>query len=679
MAQGITGLGWSWEGAWSFFKSELAPYKGRGWVVARMTIAASIMMLCILTFRLPGAALGAYYTLVISRDSTHATLDSTVTILVAITFGLMDVLLSAILFAGSPLLHFLSVTASLFIIFFLISAATKYNFATSFGFLVAVTIPIWDFPANPDVALSNTLYAALAVTLGAAITLAVEIVFDAIHPGGLMQDGMDDRLRIVAEFLRNVGAPAHEVKAKLVQYADIGTGNLRRLLTRTESGDDDYARKAVLIALGGRLVDLCAGLLSSTTAVTGAEQTRLLEVATRIDEIRESGRLSYSKKQEHEPLQPAGGGFVQLLESTVQLLHDALQQPQLLQEYTAREDIAKPGILRRDAFSNPAHLKFALRGTSAAICCYLAYHLFDWRGLNSSVATCMITALSTTGSSRQKQILRVAGAITGGLLFAIAAEVFLLPHMDSISEFTVLFGAVTVFSAWFATSSPRLSYYGLQVAFAFYIVQLRAFAPERQLVTARDNVAGILLGLIAMWLVFDQLAPHDSISEMKESLVGSIRTLVAYMRERQTASYRAQYLKRVRMFRDSINEGFGRVRASADAVLFEFGPKREQALKLRADVRAWQPQIRTLFLLQVTLAHMRLREPTGSLPQDVERVQEGCAKILDKIADALEQDLSTTQFVETPVAERSVAGSLANDSLAIAMDLLKQVESTRSF
>ena len=80
----MTAPGRRWSDAWGFIKSELAPYPGRSWLVGRMTIAATIMMLCIMTFRLPGAALGAYYTLVISRDSSHATLDSVFTILSAI-------------------------------------------------------------------------------------------------------------------------------------------------------------------------------------------------------------------------------------------------------------------------------------------------------------------------------------------------------------------------------------------------------------------------------------------------------------------------------------------------------------------------------------------------------------------------------------------------------------------
>lgn len=683
MAQNISSPGWSWDSAWSFLKSELTPYPGRGALVARMTIAATIMMLCIMTFRLPGAALGAYYTLVISRDTTHATVEGAVTILGALTLGLAEVLLGAILFAGSPLLHFLWVATSLFIIFFLISAATKYNFATSFGFLVAATIPVWDFPGNPETAVTNTLYAALAVAVGAIITVVVEVVFAHIHQADLIQEGVDDRLRIVAQFLIDVRNPDSRVKAKLVQYADIGTGSLRRLLTRTEGGQEDYARKASLIALTGRLVDLCAGFIASRTPITDAQQERLIHVSGRVDQIRVFRTLSYSQQHEHSLLQPAGAGFLQLLESTVQLAHDALRQPELMNEYTAQEDIPHTPLLKPDAFVNTAHLKFALRGTAAALSCYLAYHLLAWGGLNSSVATCMITALSTTGSSRQKQILRVAGAITGGLLIAIGAEVFVLPHLDSIAEFTVLFAAVTIFSGWFATSSPRLSYYGLQVAFAFYIVELRVFAPETQLTPARDNVAGIVLGLVVMWVVFDQLAPgRDSMAEMKHSLVASIQQTIAFIRERPLTS-KAAYLKRIRALRESINDNFSKVRTSADAVLFEFGPNRAQALKLRDNARAWQPQIRTLFLLQVTLAHTRLHEPTGRLPSEVERLQEMSARLLEMLTNVLNRgsmDLAHQGYREIgpnsgekELANNSVAGSLALDSLVIIQGLVDQV------
>jgi len=675
---------WSWRGAWSWIRSELSPYPGRGWLAVRMTLAATVMMLCIMTFRMPGAALGAYYTLVISRDSTHATLDGVVTIFTAIGLALATVLAGAMLFAGSPVMHFLWVVATLFITFFLVSAATRYNFATSFGFLAIVAIPVWDFPANTSVAVSNTLWAALAVTSGAAITVILEILFAAILPQDLIRDGVDQRLDVVARLLRNFPDPDPRLKAAVAQYADIGMGQLRRFLSRTEEGDEDYARKAVLIGLAGRLVDLCAGLLLSNISLSEGEENRLKEAAGRIDQIRVWGALSGGQNvgEKHAPLSHAGSSFVDLLESTIQLLNDALEQPALIREYTVKEEIPKVRLLKRDAFSNPDHLKFALRGTAAALLCFVAYHLLDWRGLYNSMATCMVTALTTAGSSRQKQILRIAGAITGGLCLGIASEVFLLPHMDSIAQFTLLFGSVTLFAAWFATSSPRLSYYGLQVAFAFDVVQLRTFAPDTQLTPARDNVAGILLGLIVMWVVFDQLAAHNSLLAMRSALLRGIRGLTAYMRE-PPGGPRTEYLKRVRKYRDQVNESFLDVRSSADGVLFEFDDNRAEALKLRAHVRAWQPQLRTLFLLQITLAHMRLREPSLSLPASVERMLMACAQELDAMADLLEKGKVATRGESATEAEprmesakgEGVAESLALDSLVIARDLLREMQS----
>jgi multidrug resistance protein MdtO len=677
---------WNWADAWSFLKSELSPYPGRGWLVARMTMAAIIMMLCIVTFRMPGAALGAYYTMVISRDSTHATLDGVMTVLIALSLALAAVLTGALLCTGSPLLHFAWVVATLFITFFLISAATRYNFATAFGFLSISAIPIWDFPGNTDTAVSNALWTALSVSSGAVITAVLEVLFASLSGTDLIQTGVDHRLAVVSSFLRNVRDPEAGIKAQLAQYADIGMGQLRRLLIRTEGGNEDYARKAVLIGLTGRLVDICASVLTAGTSVSDSEQERLLEAAARIDQIRLQGAFSKAKSEVHTPLALTRGSFVEVLESTVQLMNDALEQPALMEEYTVPEDIPRPTFLKRDAFTNPEHLKFALRATAAALTCYIAYHLFDWRGIYNSVSTCMVTALSTTGSSRQKQALRISGAITGGLLLGIASEVFILPHIDSLALFTLLFGSVTAFAAWCATSSPRLSYYGLQVAFAFYVVQLRTFAPDTELTPARDTVAGILLGLIVMWVVFDQLSTHNALLDMRQALVSGIRALSAYMLEQRGPS-RTQYLKRVRLFRDKVNESFLNVRTSADAVLFEFDEHRTEALKFRANARIWQPQLRTLLLLQITLAHMRLREPSGTLPASVERLLKRCAEELNVIADLIDRTPHVPLPVDTGGAEplirdedlaavgtADVSESLVRDSLAITNDLLKQVQ-----
>ena len=61
---------------WNFLKQELTPYPGRAWVVGRVTIAATIVMILVMTFQIPGGFQGAIFTLIISRENPTATLLS---------------------------------------------------------------------------------------------------------------------------------------------------------------------------------------------------------------------------------------------------------------------------------------------------------------------------------------------------------------------------------------------------------------------------------------------------------------------------------------------------------------------------------------------------------------------------------------------------------------------------
>ena len=182
-------------------------------------------------------------------------------------------------------------------------------------------------------------------------------------------------------------------------------------------------------------------------------------------------------------------------------------------------------LFAADAFTNPDHLKFAIRGTLATMLAYTVYTAVAWPGLSTSVATCIITALSTIGSSRQKQFLRLGGAILGGFVFGMGAQVFVLPYLDSITGFAVLFAVVTGISAWIATATPRMSYLGVQMALAFYLINLQEFAPQYSLAIARDRVVGVLLGLVCMWLVFDRLWVRDALQEMQDVFARNLRLL----------------------------------------------------------------------------------------------------------------------------------------------------------
>lgn len=162
------------------------------------------------------------------------------------------------------------------------------------------------------------------------------------------------------------------------------------------------------------------------------------------------------------------------------------------------------GLFVTDAFSNRAYQVFAIKGCLAATICYLAWAGLAWPGLGVCTVTCVIAApLSTPGSSRQRLTTRLLGLLTGGVICGIGSQVFILPSVDSIVGFALLFAAVSAGAAWIATSSPRLSYFGRQMALAYYLTMFQTWGVNATLVTSRDRLMGILIGLLAMWLVFD--------------------------------------------------------------------------------------------------------------------------------------------------------------------------------
>jgi multidrug resistance protein MdtO len=199
--------------------------------------------------------------------------------------------------------------------------------------------------------------------------------------------------------------------------------------------------------------------------------------------------------------------------------------------------------------------------------------------------------------------------------------------------------AVTALSAWFMTSSPRLSYFGVQIAVAFYLINLQEFAMQTSLAVARDRVVGVLLGLLMMWLVFDQLWGVSAGAGLKKTFISTLRLLAQLMREPLPGGGKPP-IDRCYSLRDTINANFDQARAFADGVLFEFGASRQLDLALRSRLRRWQPQLRTLFVTRIALLKYRLRLPGFKLPEEVEAAQvefdERIARMLDGMAGRIE-------------------------------------------
>jgi len=629
-----------------FLKEELTPSPGRVALVARMTIAATLVMFLTLILHIPYGAYGAIYGLTISRENSRATMRDFETIIIAFAFSVVYVLIGALFFLQDPNLRLLWVIGTMFVMFFSLSAMTNYTAAARFGYLLIIMIPLWDRNISTELKVEGSLWAFGATALGSLITVLIELVYSQLNSEDDLLHPIAERLAAVKEMLCSYAASrplTEESKNQVTRYAMLGTSTLRRTLQRSGYSPHYREQMGAMVALVGRLVDLAASATPLIIELGDEDKEQISIMAAKMASIRRDlleGRMPPPFEVQSDIDRSHSLPLLSEIQQTIALIPEAFRGSTSLRAYDPAPSRGDQllRIFTADAFSNREHIKFGLKGCLAATLCYLLYNVKDLQGISTSVATCFLTALSTIGSSRQKQMLRIAGAAVGGVM-GIGAQVFILPHLDSIGGFTIVFVSCTLVAAWFATASPRLSYFGVQIAVAFYLINLTDFAVQTSLEPARDRVVGILLGLFMMWLVFDQLWGMSAGMAMKTNFVATFRLLAQFSREPTSGKLKAA-IERSYELRDAINSKFDEVRAQADAVVFEFAPSRHSDLALRRRIRALSPQLRLLFVIRITLLKYRLHLAGFELPPFIEAAQvtldNRLAAALDGIADRLE-------------------------------------------
>jgi multidrug resistance protein MdtO len=650
-------LTWLWE----FLKHELAPYPGRAVTVARMVLAVTLVMIICNTFRIPYAFLGGIYALLISRESPQATLRSAGTVFLLAATGVVYIVISVQFVISVPFLHFLWIIGSLFLAFYALTVLTNYGAFVGFALVVSIAVSIWDrhIPAERNV--EDTLYLSLVALIAVAVTSGVELAFRRMRPGDNIVVPVADRLAAIHSVLicYSEGRPVdQDTEEKVIRLGMLGTSALRIALRRSDYSPEYRTQMSGVVGLVGSLVDLTTALTQLSFEPSSIDREHLGNLAGAVAGI----RSDLMDRRIPGSIQVNGEGelhrvpLLREMENTVALIPQAFAGSRSFGEYQApSEDMPGSPLIAADAFVNPEHFRFALKGCLAVSACYFIYNAIDWPGMGVPVMlTCFFTAVSTIGTSRQRQVLRFAGFFVGGLLIGMSSQVFILPYLDSIAGFTVLFVLVTALAAWFMTSSPRLSFFGLQLGAVYYVINMQKFARETSLSVARDRVAGVFLGLLMMWLIFDRLWSAPASIEMRRVFISTLRLLAQFAREPVSADIRSA-IQHTSALHDTINTKFDNVRSLADGVLLEFGPSRRDDLALRDRIRRWQPQLRALFIMRGASLKYRLQLPGFVLPEAVvvslQAYDERSAQMLENIADRMEGKTSQ----ETPVSADHLA------------------------
>jgi multidrug resistance protein MdtO len=641
-----------------FLKRELAPYRGRGALVARIVISATLTMILIVTFRIPGGVVGALSAFILSRENLVSTARSAVLLMAAFAIGALFIPVGARLLASPPETHFLWVLCSLFLVFFLLRCLATYAVATGLALVVSNVVGIWYLPGPAGRNVELTLWSVAATFIGALVTLCVEVVFYALQDRDDLIEGLDTRLALIEDLMASyaAGLPvAPPTQSSLAQFAIVGGGALRRHVARANYVQLYRTRMSTLVSLVARSIDFAAALASAYPSLPADFRERAGALKRSIADIRNCLHTHGQPCEASlEPRPSPGTPLLSEIEAMVSLM------PSIFSEENSTDPALEPledasdsrRIFIPDAFSNPEHLRYILGGTLAAMLCYIFYVSLDWPNLSTSVTTCVLTALTTIGSSRQKQILRVAGFILGGIIAGLGSQIFVLPFIDSVGGFTVLFAAMTAVAAWIGTASSRLSYAGVQFAFAFYLIHLSDFSFQTNLAVPRDRALGVLLGITMMWLVFERLFPRSAADEMARIFIVNTRLLADLFSSSPRVDDPSSILK-IRRQRDAVYRHFGEVNAQSDAVPFQTGPARPGDMAARDHIRRWQASLRTLYLLEAPLLQFRIfanidaKSRSFTTFEDDFRLE--CARILRDIAESLETQLATRTHQARPV------------------------------
>jgi len=522
-----------------FFRRELAPTPGRGAAAFRLTLACLIATIPILTHRIPHALLAMIVMYLITQEDNAATLLGSVFAMIGVTVGLGASLLVWMVVLDIAWLRIAAFIAFVFIGLFLKRVLVLGAVGSAIGVPASLVMVLPDVaPLPPEGLTEFVLWLWLCVALGLAVNLGVQLMLSPGDPLHLLQRELVARLRAVEHTVRDLAGVRDVTPAAATTPLDaFATAGMSRPLALLKSASltNAWARRqhemlATAITLVDRLVtDAGALRLVSSSPASAPSRESLLRVADGCARTRQA----FAEYRWPEPAPGAAGTRAPDLDTPpLADMNRTLEQLFAMARVEPPSPTAKgPGrhLLVPDATTNPEYIRFAVKGTLAALICYILFTGFDYPGIYTSVVTCFVVSLSTIGSSNQKGLLRFGGAALGGFMGLIAL-VYAYPNVEGLGGFWLVFATGTAVAAWINFGSPRISYGGYQTGLAFYKATFQSFGPAVSATVIRDRLIGVAFGLIVFGIVEHFLWPVRAGDRMHARLADIFRSLAALAR-----------------------------------------------------------------------------------------------------------------------------------------------------
>jgi multidrug resistance protein MdtO len=515
-----------------------APTPGRLEFAARLALICTLTALVAQYYDTPAPALTAYLAFILNRPdrTTSMLLSVALTVVVTIVLGLTVLVAQAVV--DHPPARVASMAAISFGLLFLVSASKLRPIGSNIALVMAYALDELGAVPGGEIATRGVLYAWLFVGIPAGVSIAVNLLAGP-SPRRLVQRALAERLRLAARVLREPD--------RCAELTPVRREGEDEIASRLKLAGAERTSPAVDIAALRQAADATIALLAAVQHLARHPSALLPSplreaLARTLDDMADIlARGGYPVDVEppaapQAPLHPlARAAFATMAAAIARFAEPPAAAPSQAPLQASAQPAS--GFLLPDAFSNPEHLRFALKTTAAAMTCYIAYSLLDWPGIHTCLITCYIVSLGTLADSVEKLLLRLAGCLAGAAL-GVSAMVFVLPSFTSVEALLAIVFAGALGSGWVASGSPRIAYAGFQAAFAFFLCVIQGAGPSFDLTVARDRIIGILFGNAVVYLVSAYCWPVSVAGRMEASLSAALKRLGLMLRAGDAATRR---------------------------------------------------------------------------------------------------------------------------------------------
>jgi multidrug resistance protein MdtO len=526
----------------------LQPRPGRLAFAVRLAIICALTVCVTELYQTPEPALTGYLAFFLNREDRAISQILSVALLLVVTLVIGLVLLVAMIVLDDAMYRVIGMAVLSFCFLFLASASKLSPIGATLALIVGYGLDELGLIQVGEEGTRALLYVWLFVGIPAGVSIVINFLL-APSPRRLAEHAIAQRLALCAAMLRS---PDDDVRRRFRESLTEGAVQIYQWLKLAGAEKTSPAADVAALrqAVGSTTVLQSAIDVmhrNPGASLPGAMRESLAQTLDQMAAVLATGgyptEIVWQVPPDEAPLSPVAAEIrADVEDALVRFAVPPAADAQTQGQEEAKEPHEEPGeaggFFLADAFTNPEHVYYAVKTTTAAICCYVLYSLLDWPGIHTSFITCYIVSLGTAAESVEKLTLRIAGCLVGAAA-GYAALVFVMPSLTSIGALMAVVFLGALAAGYVVGGGPRIAYAGFQIAFAFFLCVVQGASPAFDLSTARDRVIGILLGNLISYLVLAHVWPVSVGKRIDPAIAALLRRLGAMVKTANPAARRA--------------------------------------------------------------------------------------------------------------------------------------------